>query len=222
MDKDYKSQKWEKRKNKILSYKKMYSDQIAFLNDPSKLPDFSDEKICSLLKLSYANIVELDYINEDKVSFQNHINDLLQNASLCCKAFKDGKDMHESLSKPISDGLKSGYEGYYALIVQDEEALFNVTNEDHPLRKMLDHKRILNDSDRKEELFDMINAIIDNDSELFNKALKDRIVSIRKMPVDYTICFDVWSAGLIIYAEKQGMNVDRDKFIEADLNRIGL
>jgi len=83
MNKDYKSQKWEKRKSKILSDEKMYSDQIAYLNNPSNVQNFSDEKLYCLLKLSYANIVELDYINEDKVSFQNHINDLLQNASLC-------------------------------------------------------------------------------------------------------------------------------------------
>ena len=32
----------------------------------------------------------------------------------------------------------------------------------------------------------------------------------------------VWSMGLIRYAEKQGMIVDRDKYIETDLSSIGL
>jgi len=35
-------------------------------------------------------------------------------------------------------------------------------------------------------------------------------------------CFDVWSVGLIKYAEKLGMKVDQDKYIEADLCSMGL
>ncbi|MBP5495015.1 MAG: hypothetical protein J6X97_07940, partial [Lachnospiraceae bacterium] len=67
-----------------------------------------------------------------------------------------------------------------------------------------------------------INAIVENDSDAFNEALSARIRSIRKMPTDYFICLDVWSMGLIRYAEKQGMIVDRDKYIETDLSSIGL
>ena len=77
-------------------------------------------------------------------------------------------------------------------------------------------------ADKYDELCDMINAIVENDSDAFNEALSARIRSIRKMPTDYFICLDVWSMGLIRYAEKQGMIVDRDKYIETDLSSIGL
>ncbi len=163
-----------------------------------------------------------DWITRKKEAFKEHLKDLLQNASLCCKAYNDGVDMHEATSRPIAEGLKSGFEGYYALIAQDEDVLMNVTNEEHPLRKLLEHKKIPTETDKYDELCDMINAIVENDSDAFNEALSARIRSIRKMPTDYFICLDVWSMGLIRYAEKQGMIVDRDKYIETDLSSIGL
>ena len=98
----------------------------------------------------------------------------------------------------------------------------NVTNEEHPLRKLREHNKIPTETDKYDELCDMINAIVENDSDAFNEALSARIRSIRKMPTDYFICLDVWSMGLIRYAEKQGMIVDRDKYIETDLSSIGL
>ena len=217
-NKEYKTIKWEKRKDKILVYEKMYTVQVEEL----KKSTASNAKQWALLKLSYASIVELDYINKRKEAFQEHLKDLLQNASLCCKAYRDGVDMHEATRRPIAEGLKSGFEGYYALIAQDEDVLMNVTNEEHPLRKLLEHKKIPTETDKYDELCDMINAIVDNDSGAFNKALNERIRSIRRMPTDYFICLDVWSMGLIRYAEKLGMIVDRDKYIETDLSSIGL
>ena len=219
---EYKTIKWDKRKNKLLSYEKMLFARMEELNNSLKTEGSSKVKEWCLLKLVYSDIVELDYINKRKDAFQEHLVDLLNNASLCCKSYRDGIEMHESTRKPIADGLKSGYEGYYALIAQNEEALMVVTNEEHPLRRMLEHKRILTEIDKKDELYEMINAIVDKDSELFNKALNERICSIRKIPTDYFICLDVWSMGLIRYAEKQGMIVDRDKYIEADLSSIGM
>ena len=221
-NREYKTIKWEKRKDQILAYEKMYKAQVEELKKSLNSEVSSNAEQWCLLKLSYASIFELDYINKREEAFKEHLKDLLQNASLCCKAYNDGVDMHEATRRPIAEGLKSGFEGYYALIAQDEDVLMNVTNEEHPLRKLLEHKKIPTETDKYDELCDMINAIVENDSDAFNEALSARIRSIRKMPTDYFICLDVWSMGLIRYAEKQGMIVDRDKYIETDLSSIGL
>ena len=105
----------------------MYKAQVEELKKSLNSEVSSNAKQWCLLKLSYASIVELDYINKREEAFKEHLKDLLQNASLCCKAYNDGVDMHEATRRPIAEGLKSGFEGYYALIAQD---LFNTKNAD--------------------------------------------------------------------------------------------
>ena len=222
MNKDYKTPKWEKRKNKIQEYEKSYFERAERSRNALNLEDASKVKEWLLLKLTYAEIIEIDYVNGQRDAFLEHLNCLLQYAYLCCKAYKDGVEMQEAFKRNIAAELTSGYEGYFALIAGDESTLINVTNEEHSIRKMLESKNFSSGSDEYNEIEDMIHAIVENDSERFNKALRERIRIIRRMPIDYYFCFDVWSVGLIKYAEKLGMKVDRDKYIEADLCRIGL
>lgn len=68
----------------------------------------------------------------------------------------------------------------------------------------------------------MMTAIVKRDYVRFNEALNNRIISIRKFKMDYYLCVDFWSLGLIRYAEQCGMTVDRNKYIEADLDYMGL
>ncbi len=62
----------------------------------------------------------------------------------------------------------------------------------------------------------------EHSEKLTGEALNNRIVSIRKFKLDYYICVDFWSLGLIRYAEQCGMTVDRNKYIEADLDYLDL
>lgn len=47
-----------------------------------------------------------------------------------------------------------------------------------------------------------------------------RIIAIEKMLADYVVCLDIWSFALIRYAEHCGMQVDRNRYVEADLDHV--
>ena len=54
----------------------------------------------------------------------------------------------------------------------------------------------------------------------FNEALNARMIELRKFSLDYYICVDFFSLGLIRYALKKGLCVDGSKYIEADLSYL--
>ena len=143
---------------------------------------------------------------------------------LFCECLEETKktEVLDNIKKSIISARKGGGFGYYALIAKRSDMVLRVVEEGHMLNKLLSDQDFEIQSDEMQYIYEMMMAIEKRDCVSFNEALNNRIISIREFKMDYYLCVDFWSLGLISYAEHCGMTVDRNKYIEADLDYIGM
>ncbi len=213
--------KWEKRRDKLLGYESMIVLRINSIKEAIGKERKAGIVNLYLLALSYVDLVTVDYIQQRKDDFYKHLRELLDYMNECISILKEGSEIPEATRKSLFDEYKAGYWGYFALIVQDLDTLKYLTDSESTLVRMMEQTPSAARWENTKEIEDMQNAIVGHDSEMFNLALRARIQSIRKMPTDYVLCLDIWSFALLRYAECCGMQVDRNRYAEADLERMG-
>lgn len=212
----YKSDIWEKRKNKVLNV----NHNVQALEENANGIWKNDIGKIQFVALSLAGVAEYDYCMSDKKAFVEHIQEMLAYVIQCCQAVSNGAEVKEGPRRSIAGALRSGYWGYFALAIGDESKLVKVIDEESMLFSLYNKKTIY--SEEQDSIYNMIKAIEERNAEAFNSALNQRIVQIRKLSLDYYLCVDIWSLGLIRYAEMCDMKVSRNKYIEADLDFVGL
>lgn len=217
---DYSFPKWEKRKNKLLSYEIMTVQRINNLIESTEGQSRTGIKELYLLSLSYAEIVVNDYIRQRKDDFEEHLYELLRCIKECVMLLGTLEGIPEATRRSLTAELQAGYWGYYALISLDFYTVTLLANQDSYLMRLLEQKTLNVDPSTRDEITDMLEAIADRDPVKFNQALKNRIQSNRKMSSDYILCLDIWAFALIRYAEYCGMKVDRNRYVEADLDKL--
>lgn len=218
---EYATNKWEKRKDSILDHEMARFKKIEELLDYQEKEKKEKLRCMYSLCLAYRQVLEVLFIRKNAEGFIEKLNKMLD---LYCECLEESNKMEEpnNTKKSIFSARNGGVFGYFALISERSQLVRIVAEEGHELNRLLAGQSFEIQNDEMQYVHEMMMAVANRDCISFNEALNNRIVSIRKFKLDYYICVDFWSLGLIRYAEQCGMTVDRNKYIEADLDYIGL
>lgn len=210
---DYKTTKWDKRKDVILKGMHYDYEELESLNNDYLNGKINEVKYHLLLSLCFSRIAKNEFIQGKHRECYVCVSKQVDEFALTVQLLQEGKDAPTATKRYIESYLKSIYYGCVALFVSNYDVIPKVTNPDSNLVQMLLHKTVEQAVD--DPIDEMINAISLKNSEQFENALIKRIKEIRRFDVDHFLCMDIWSMGLVKEAEKDGLHFYSD-YIEVD------
>ena len=210
---DYKTAKWDKRKDVILKEIHYDYEELESLNKDYLNGKVNEVKYHLLLSLCFSRIAENEFIQGKYRECHVCVSKQIDEFALAVQLLQEGKDAPTATKRHIESHLKSIYYGCSALFVSNYDVIPKVTSPDSNLVQMLLHKTVKQAVD--DPIDEMINAISLKNSEQFETALIKRIKEIRRFDIDHFLCMDIWSMGLIKEAKKNGLHFHSD-YIEGD------
>ena len=210
---DYKTAKWDKRRDMILQGMHYDYEELESLNSDYLNGKINEVKYHSLLSLCFSRIARNEFIQGKHRECYVCVSKQIDEFALAVQLLQEGRDAPAATKRNVESRLKSVYYGCAALFVSNYDVIPKVTSPDSNLVQMLSHKTVEQAAD--DPIDEMINAISLQDSEQFENALIKRIKEIRRFDVDHFLCMDIWSMGLIKEAKKNGLCFYSD-YIEVD------
>lgn len=216
---DYKTAKWDKKQKNIIKYSEYNLNRIE---DIQKQYDQGEKDIISFYfvsALAYIKVAEYYYVAEEKQKFMETIEKTVEAFRQSVNLLKKEDYTFEPTKSDILKKLDVGNWGYFAFILGEEE-IGDIADVNSSVYKMVKEISSNCTITGMENIVKMQNAIVEKNSTDFNEALNARMIELRKFSLDYYICVDFFSLGLIRYALKKGLSVDGSKYIEADLSYL--
>ena len=182
---DYKTAKWDKRKDVILKEIHYDYEELESLNKDYSNGKVNEVKYHLLLSLCFSRIAENEFIQGKYRECHVCVSKQIDEFALAVQLLQEGKDAPTATKRHIESHLKSIYYGCAALFVSNYDVIPKVTSPDSNLVQMLLHKTVKQAVD--DPIDEMINAISLKNSEQFETALIKRIKEIRRFDIDHCL-----------------------------------
>lgn len=211
---EYKSQKWEKRKERIIQGIQYDYDEIRSLKNDYLNGKVDEIKYHYMFALILKSVAEDEFVQGKHRKCYEYVLKAVEEFSTVVKLLNEGKDTKQVTRINIENKIKGGYFGYLALLTSNYAVIPQVTEPESSIARMLSGK--MSGQDVHDPVDEMEWAISLREPEKFEKALADRIREIRRFDLDCCICADFISIALVREAKKRGMRF-YSGYIEADL-----
>lgn len=211
---EYKTPKWEKRKERIIQGIQYDYDEICSLKNNYLNGKIDEIKYHCMLALNFENVAEYKFVQGKHRECCEYVMKVVEEFGLALKLLREGKDTTQVTKINIEEKIKGNYLGYLALLTSNYAVIPKVTEPESGIARMLSGK--MSGQDVHDPVDEMEWAVSLREPERFEKALADRIREIRRFDLDCYICADFISMALVREAKKRGMSF-YSEYIEADL-----